>query len=291
MREVFYKSFKDTISEKFWNFIGGGAGSVIAILLIAKNFFDQKPQNSIVIGLGGVLGIYLFRFVLFFFKHIYKYWYYLYKESVYGDAIIFLKEAFSWVHWLRKLDEIPDDKFIATMAFMCHQLKLIYDKKTNSKCSVSIKVAIETVITANTEVVNLCRDKNSLHRDTKTYQNTQHLIFANTCFNNILSHLTKNKKSKLYYINNDIPSSKDYENTSKECYIDGILPYKSELVVPIIPLHIEQDKVYNLLGFLCVDCSEKSMFDEKYDLAILQGVADGIYDIICIRNSHKSKNK
>jgi len=233
------------------------------------------------------IAIYTLRFIFFIFKHTYGHFYFLYKESVYGDAIIFLNEAFSRVHWLQKQEPILDEKFVQSMSFICQNLKHIFEKKTRTTCSVSIKVAVETNVTANTEVKNLCRDNNSIIRDTDLYKKTTHFIFANTCFNIILSHLTKNQKNKLYYINNDINNTKDYENTSKESYENGVFPYQSELVVPIIPTHNEQDKVYNLLGFLCVDCKEINKFDEKYDLAIMQGVADGIYNIIQKRNKQQ----
>lgn len=35
-----------------------------------------------------------------------------------------------------------------------------------------------------------------------------------------------------------------------------------------------------MLGFLCVDCEQGDRFDEKYDPVLLEGVVDGIYDIL-----------
>jgi hypothetical protein len=43
-----------------------------------------------------------------------------------------------------------------------------------------------------------------------------------------------------------------------------------------------------ILGFICVDCDTKNKFtDELYSSAILEGVADGLYDII---EKYKAKN-
>lgn len=55
------------------------------------------------------------------------------------------------------------------------------------------------------------------------------------------------------------------------------LPYKSEIVVPIIPSYAKQ---YDIIGFLCVDCEHSNKFDPIYDPALIEGVADGIYDIL-----------
>ena len=107
----------------------------------------------------------------------------------------------------------------------------------------------------------------------------------NTCFNSILTEV-KNQNKLLHYINNDITNSNDYFNTSKKCYDDEVLPYESEIVVPIIPI-VRGKKDFNLLGFLCVDCDKRKAFDTKYDTHILQGIADGIYDIIVTRSFKK----
>ena len=88
------------------------------------------------------------------------------------------------------------------------------------------------------------------------------------------------KRSNLYYVNNDIENSKDYVNTSIDSYTDGILPYKSELVCPILPI-IDIQKNALLCGFICVDCNKKNVFDTtRYDVPMMTGIADGIYDIL-----------
>lgn len=38
-------------------------------------------------------------------------------------------------------------------------------------------------------------------------------------------------------------------------------------------------------GFICIDCNMKDKFDEtRYDIPMVEGIADGIYDIILKRN-------
>ena len=78
----------------------------------------------------------------------------------------------------------------------------------------------------------------------------------------------------------------NYENSSWEIHKmnndkdEWKLPYYSEIVVPIIPLENKNQDKYKILGFICVDSNKINCFTEKYDTAILLGVADGIYDII-----------
>ena len=49
-----------------------------------------------------------------------------------------------------------------------------------------------------------------------------------------------------------------------------------------------------MCGFLCVDCDKKNAFDERgYDVPMVEGVVDGIYDIILrrIMTNHQNGNQ
>ena len=72
-------------------------------------------------------------------------------------------------------------------------------------------------------------------------------------------------------------------------YKDGVLPYKSELIYPILPVHRVSEQDYNIWGFICVDCDVANGFDNKYDKAIVEVVADGVHDIMMARHSFKTK--
>ena len=162
-------------------------------------------------------------------------------------------------------------------------------KKQKKKCSVSIKVPTKGSVDSATHMHNLCRDSIATKtRDTDVYRKTNHTIIGNTAYQKIVNNILKGNKDKFYYLNNNINGNNDYENTSKDVYADGKLPYESELVYPIIPLSWEKGTTsYECIGFICVDCEEKDVFDNKYDVAIVSGVADGIYDIITLRNNLK----
>lgn len=79
-------------------------------------------------------------------------------------------------------------------------------------------------------------------------------------------------------------------NTSKDCYTDGILPYNSELVHSISPTKPINPKTLECHGFLCIDSDIENAFNNKYCSAIIEGVCDGIYDLILELNKNKNVN-
>ena len=145
-----------------------------------------------------------------------------------------------------------------------------------SDCCISIKVPIKGGITEKASVQNLCRDSKHTDRDTDKYNRVDHTIIGNTPYRKIVNNVLR-KNGNYHYLNNNIPNTKDYDNTSKEAYKNGVLPYKSEIVVPIMSFGAGGN--FDILGFLCVDCEKENAFDEKYDPLMLEGVADGIYDL------------
>jgi hypothetical protein len=100
---------------------------------------------------------------------------------------------------------------------------------------------------------------------------------------------------KSYYLNNRLPADITYKNSSFQVYGElptgcdtptkrrkaWRLPYRSEVVVPITPIVvIGGGRKKQFLGYLCVDCDSEDAFHDKYDVEMLRGVADGIYDLI-----------
>ena len=278
--DILYNTLKDTFSGIFWKFFLGSIGSLFLILFFGKNYFHLSIIKSIIFGIIFLVFLFILRFSIFSLKNIFKYLHSIYKESKYGDAIILLKEGFSRIHSLRNKDtEITDEEFMNTLIYFCNKLQKLFSNKSFCDCSVSIKVPVQGRVTAETSVRNLCRDTEHEERDTDKYKNTNHTIIGNTAFIKVLNNVLRKNKNGNYYINNNIKSTKDYENTSREVYKNGELPYNSELVVPLLPSYLDNDE-NGLLGFLCVDCEQSDRFDEKYDPALLEGVVDGIYDII-----------
>ncbi len=287
--QILKLSVESTFTGRLWKWLVGSASTLFGVLLFGKNFLNTSLENSIYFGLI-VLGlILLLRFFLYFVINVIKLIHFTYKEAIYGEAIILLRDSFSKVHRLRKLEKIEDKEFIETMVFFCNNLKKIFDKKTKNNCSVSIKVPVKGNVNEATKVFNLCRDSVATKiRDTTSYSSINHTIIGNTAYQKILNNILKGNKEKLHYLNNNIPNSSDYENTSREAYENKLLPYESELVYPLLPHDIDnKSKSYECIGFICIDSKAKNSFDEKYDVALISGVADGIYDTIVLRNQQK----
>ena len=58
------------------------------------------------------------------------------------------------------------------------------------------------------------------------------------------------------------------------------MPYKSTLIVPIVPLIANEQSLDAIRGFLCADSPNEGIFNKYYDVEIMKGVADGIYNQI-----------
>ena len=281
---MFKITLKQTISGSIWKFLVGSFGAVITILLIGKNFLDMTVQKSVIFGIAMLLVLFVLRYLYFLIRNIIIYIHNVYVDSIWGKAIIDLKTAYSQIHFIRNKEEFTEREFVESMIVFCNTLKVIFDRKTKSNCCVSIKVATtEDERLETLEVKNLCRDTEHSNRDTAKYAETRHTIIGNTPYRVIVNKLLKGNQKHLAYINNQINNTPDYDNTSRDCYNNGVLPYQSELVYPIVP--IKGDNVLKLKGFICIDCNQENKFEEdRYDIPMVQGVADGIYDLFVNRN-------
>ena len=292
--KILLESFKQTFSGIIWKFIGGSAGSLIAVLLFAKNAFGESAHNSIFVAAILLSILYGFRFFIILCRNSFHYLHEVYRESKYGQAIVTLKEMFADVHLLRKKELFEDKEFMEVMKMICNELKSLFETNNSCKCSVSIKVPVAGKITKDTliselAVSNLCRDSEATGiRDTQKYNSTNHTITGNTPYNVIVENVFKRHTQKLFYSNNAVSVKDGYQSTSIGTYGNNDLAYQSEIVVPILPIKIE-DKDYDLLGFLCVDCVTKDKFHFKYDVPLVQGVSDGIYDLLSKRQTIKKQ--
>lgn len=287
---ILKESFFATIRGKFWKWLFGGSFSACAaVFLFLYKYFDKEILVSIQWA-GGVVGALFFvRFVIhgirFSIKHLQE----VYKESIYGEAIILLKDSFGKVHRYRKSPGYQDKEFMELMVDICNNLRKIFEKITHASCGISIMVPIKGHVDGNTTLMNLCRDQNTYKsRETDEFKSREHTILGNTSFSRTLNSVLNGSK-KRFYFNNNVLESENYKNTCEGCYGEG-LPYKSELVHAIIPFLSIDDQEYHCLGFLCVDCENENAFKEtKYAVGIVEGVADGLYDIITERNQNKDE--
>lgn len=287
--EVLWKTILDTFTGKIWKWLLGSSSALFGLLLFGKNFLNTTVEISVKIGIIFFLLLFFIRFILFLFRNSFQYLHRVYRDSKYGDAIILLKDGFAKTHAYRKKENKTDEDFIKTMVYLCDNIQKAFNGKNSCKCSVSIKVPVKGNLTEQTSVMNLCRDsEHNKLRDNANYKVINHTIIGNTAFRKVLNNVLRNNSNGFFYLNNDISGTRDYDNTSKEVYPNGVLPYASEIVVPIIPTERDDSKTYETLGFLCVDCVNKNKFDPKYDVPLIEGVADGIYDILNINKANIS---
>jgi hypothetical protein len=264
--------FRDIFNNPLFRWFGGGIGAVLAVFLIGKNFFELSIQRSALLGITVYVSIIVLRFAYLAFIE-------LFINSTYGYIIIQLKETYAEINRIKRKSTTDKDEIMQAITTMCNMVKVIFDKKTGSNCSVSIKVPIfDCPVAPDSELINLCRDNNhQLLRDTDAYRKQTHTVIGNTAFQVVASNVIYNQEH-FFYLNNNISKTKNYHNTSKPAYLNGKLPYKSELVYPIIPL-LPQGKA-QIWGFLCIDSDRTNRFNSRYDVAIVSGVADSVFDVI-----------
>jgi hypothetical protein len=280
--DVILTSGKESFSGKFWRWFLGSFSTSAFVFLVGKTALGLTLANSVVLGFRFLLFLFIWRFALRLSTNTRTYLKEKWRESIYGNSIVLLKDLFAIVHSLRKTDFNAED-FMKVMVDSCEKTKQIFDLHEKGKYSVSIKVGKTSSIDPSASVVNLCRNSDSQIRDTDKYRQTDHTIIGNTAFQVVVNSILRQKEvgHKTYYLNNNIDLSQDYQNTSKDANPNRQLSYKSEIVVPIIPLTRKIPTNYGLLGFICVDSDVKNGFsDELYSSAILEGIADGLYDII-----------
>ena len=282
IKNAFFKAIHSLI----WRFLIGSFGAAIAFFMFGKNTFGLSVAQSLLLALAVLMAIFISRFLYYLFVEIVVYIHNTYVDSIWGKAIVELKDAYAIMHYLRKKEQINNEDFMNSLCAFCDILKGIFDRKTKADCCVSIKVPSGQFSSIEAwTLTNLCRDTFHRSRDTNAYENTKHTVIGNTPYSVIVSKLLDQKhKEKAFYLNNDIQGTKDYRNTSFDLHQVG-LPYQSELVYAIIPAKSDDDHRHELVGFLCVDCNKKDAFDEnRYDLPMVEGIVDGIYDIILLRN-------
>lgn len=235
----------------------------------------------------------------------------------YGKAIRELALAFSVINYEKlnnnNLTHIDVKKLIEPF---CHCLQEIFSEKTQSECSVSIKiiekVEIEPAKLYSQKVRTILRDTKSAYRDEdplRLHFENEHTIENNSCFykisKNYIEFINDNNKDRIYklhYINNDLTKKVKYKNSTLlsklhsrkdkediEVMLKDVykrekafkrlgMEYRSEIVVPILPMNNPFD--HFLLGFITVDSSKIEVFNNDYDIPLLKGVSDGLYQLI-----------
>ena len=124
----------------------------------------------------------------------------------------------------------------------------------------------------------------------------------NTSFSRIIQSIKANSPQPFFC--NSLPLLAYYENTSflnpkyrgrptkrpggqfsdEEIIQDWTLPYRACIVFPLLPDHIADKDLDKLEGFLCVDTFKMNVFNAEYDIVLLAGLSDGVYNKVHLLN-------
>ena len=265
--------------------------AIVTLLLYNKNLFGTLSED-------GKLGVYFigtFAFIFFFESIIYKIK--VGRNSRYSESLTLLNKGFENIHKIARENNVTTDSIVASLENLCTQLAQAFTNITASRCSVCIKILSEGKAKnkGKLKIETLCRDLYS-KSDRSIVDIKEHLVEKNTDFLTILKDI--DKPSGKYFISNQLPFRFDYQNSSFEFYNDcpdegtflffkiflrywrWPLPYKSTIVVPICPGISTERSKETLLGFLCVDSPRLFVFKKFFDIDIMNGVADGLYNVI-----------
>ncbi len=294
---IFEKAFRDTIGLPVWKYLIGTIGSFLGLLLFCRNFFAWSVGYSALVGIVIIIILFIVCYLYFLCKAIKamkEYEQGALFDSALERFLINQSNAYVKIRSVQRISGADDSKKIEALGHVCDELKRIFDRKTGAPCGVSIKVLrhpdkdhspITKKKIGEYTVENLIRDFIHSSRDSKEYMETEHALIENTPYIIVINKMCHNS-SKPVYINNDIDeaiSSNNYLNTSIGIHVENGLPYKSELVYPIIPAKCPSGElqISYMVGFICVDCAEPNRFNKcNSDVILLRDVADAIYDII-----------
>lgn len=179
----------------------------------------------------------------------------------------------SCLHGVEKYELAEVKTHIATSL---ESVSRAYSIVTGTNCRVSVKIlggsdrAYVKTLARDSASARTCHEKDKA-------EGKRHMVVKNTDYNLILN------AGRSYFFCNNIPSSREYTNTSKDEYGEK-LPYAAAIVLPIRSVDSQQSEGaadrYRCLGFLTVDSSARNAFLEKYDVQLGAIIADTLYPVM-----------
>lgn len=280
----------------------GTLGSFASIIALSVFFNQLSTEGWIAVLFLGVLCMF---FVAYNFWLLTRYR----KKTKYADSYGAINIGFSHLHRLRRVKDLTIEQILPELEKLC-------DEVSNAFCKIygsSIGVCIKFIVNDNgrPRCETLVRDSNSNAKSRKSgsQDTTKHWIDANSDFEFIYNNFNDDNVDTSYYLEHHLPNCHDYKNTRiktgwkppklflfPEKYArkwNWPLPYKSTLIVPIVPLIANDQSQEAIRGFLCADSPSEGIFNKYYDVDIMKGVADGIYnqiDLIKQLTEKKIKN-
>jgi len=260
----------------------GLLASIITLTLFLDRFYPALSQD-------GRVGMYFLGSLLiwFFLESLYLKvrWG---RERRYAQTIEVVSEGFGEIHKLhRQASDIRNT--IAACERLCNSTAEAFSLITGTKCNTSIKILTEDVDEAgNTKLKAITFARNRDRGRNPKPNPVRHWVDRNTDFMTILEKIDT-PKGELFF-SNLLVFRFGYQNTSFMVYGEPPdnnwvlrywrwpLPYKSTIVVPICPC--AEPASSNLVGFFCVDSSNVGAFKKDFDVPLIQGIADGVFNTI-----------
>lgn len=236
-------------------------------------------------------------------------------RSKYADAYKIINEGFYPIHAFRRMtlsmeesfwnniDEKESERIINciknNLTKVCDNLSIVFSKIYNNQIGACIKLIVSD--NGRPRTITLVRDgyssgqANRPSAKTDDERNIMHWLHSNSDFSFIYGQIMQNEyqySTRNYFLSRNLivdTLEKHYTNSrlpnNWNKNTDWPLPYKSTLVVPIIPLSEDKGKKPEIKGFICIDSANENCFNDDLDLDILRGMADGIYNQVKILHS------
>jgi hypothetical protein len=295
------KSFLD-----YMGFIQTSIGTVLSAIGIYLSLSSDIPLASLatklIIGLMIASVVFLFLFLLFLNQYLF--------HKRYTKAYSIINDALACSHRLRDSEDINNLKdCLHGLEEFCTSIAEAFKTFANRQAFVCIKYCQATDNESDIMLKTFCRDRSISSMERAKHDNEDidekrvHLLAYNTDFQHIFNNKSSAEEYYKYYFSNTLPFKNDYKNSRIKpgfpmnmpkilrC-IFWPLPYKSTIIVPIIPLTKTGKVKEIIIGFLCVDSKSMWAFSKQHDVEILRGLADGLYPTMkIIINKHFSPNE
>lgn len=313
MTPRYIRALISLIEHRIFRYFHGVAIGIVFSIVTAIVFSEKKPESPMLPFIGwciiwsivACLGVFLFLWLIFWLSKTLT----EERKQTYGDLLKKLNDCFTNVHSLNKLyvigseidrstpqGEVKYQKFVQRYSdifdFMheqfCNVLQEHFNKVKRANCVVSIDFLKKHTNDVNVLPVTplICSYESAIKKKSGIESNlkkTNHVI-SNTGYTHLISdfHTIKNNTSDMSYIQDTIQRRwKQNVYLSTKCLRGGVL--QSEIIVPILPIEFESSNPHTnpeMVGFIHVGASKRMRFNRHYDLDVLNGVADGIYDAI-----------
>lgn len=258
-------------------------GSIASIASIY--FFDEQDQGKVALI---VLGILLAMSMC-------HDWYYS-KMVRQKNKYVHIAEDMNNIYSQIRLQTDDLQQVTNSLASICEALSTVFSEIHGKRIGVCIKLLTE--VKKNAVINTHVRDRYSQTHGRKTgkYESTKHLLEENSDFCSLYEQIESNIGGTVAYYNEDVAIDPNYSNTSLNNWKQPTwgwpiinnylrkrrwpLPYRSTIVIPIIPLDSNNQYIENLRGFLCLDSPSPKGFNADIDIEILRGTADELCPLI-----------